>query len=174
MPTHFDLRSRTAAAHEAVDAAFAHFDLGERRSYTGFLAAHARAVSAIETALSLAGETGWRARTPLVAADLATLGQAVPKPLRFEAPADEAAVMGILYVMEGSRLGGGMLAKRVGEGLPVAYLSAVHLPGEWRAFRDRLDRLGEAGGPDWTARAERGAMSAFDLYKHAAAETAAV
>lgn len=74
----------------------------------------------------------------------------------------------MLYVIEGSRLGGGMLARAVPPDLPRAYLSAIHLSGEWRGFCAALDQAADAGDPDWTRRAEAGARRAFMLYQRAA------
>ena len=76
---------------------------------------------------------------------------------------------GALYVVEGSRLGGGLLAKRVGAGLPVRYLSAIHEPGEWRAIRHAIDEVAEGRDAAWTAQMIAGAEATFALYEEAAA-----
>jgi heme oxygenase len=109
-------------------------------------------------------------RTPLLAADLADLGRAMPTPLAFAEDADEAACWGCLYVVEGSRLGGAMLARQVPETLPARYLGAAHPPGQWRAIRDAIDAAGEGKDAGWRARLVEGALACFALYEAAAAE----
>ena len=102
-------------------------------------------------------------------ADLAQLDEAMPAPLPFAPPADESEAFGVLYVIEGSRLGGGMLARRVPPELPRSYLEAIHLSGEWRAFCAAFDRAADANGPDWMERTEIAARRTFALYERAAA-----
>lgn len=161
------LRSATAADHEAVDAAFGGFDLADGAAYGRFLTAHARALPAVEAALAtIGGLPPIRPRTPLLAADLAALKLAMPAPLPLAAPDDLAGAFGMAYVIEGSRLGGGMLSKRVAPWMPRAYLAATHLPGEWRAFGQALDAA--AGDEAWTAHAIASAKAVFALYRAAA------
>lgn len=165
------LRSATAASHDAVDAAYGGFDLADPRSYGCFLTAHARALPAVERALS--GYDGLPAFTPraaLLEADLAALGLKMPAPLPVAPPESDAAAFGALYVIEGSRLGGAVLAKRVSRALPHAYLAATHQPGGWRAFGELLDRAAKAGGPGWIDRAVAAAEATFGLYALAVAE----
>ncbi len=81
------LRAATRSDHEAVDAAFGRFDLTDPADYGCFLAAHARALPAVEAALAnVAGLPPLRPRAPLLHADLAALSLPVPGPLPF-APA---------------------------------------------------------------------------------------
>lgn len=65
-----------------------------------------------------------------------------------------------------------MLARRVGSGLPRAYLSAVHEKGGWATFQRRLDAAAAKGGEAWIDEAIRGASAAFDLFAAAALEMA--
>ncbi|MCI9882950.1 biliverdin-producing heme oxygenase, partial [Methylobacterium goesingense] len=117
------LRSATGGDHDRVDAAYGDFDLAAPDSYRAFLHAHARARPAAEDALAaVPGLPHFRPRTPLLAADLGALDEAMPPPLPFALPAGDAAAWGALYVVEGSRLGGIMLARTVPDGLPTAYL----------------------------------------------------
>ena len=163
------LRTATAKKHDAVDAAFGHFDLTDPAAYGRFLTAHARALPAVEKALEACDTIpAFAPRTEALAADLAALGLAMPEPLPLAPPENEAAAFGALYVIEGSRLGGAMLAKQVPDGLPHAYLSAIHPPGAWRAFGETLDRAEKAGGPGWLERAIAAAEATFDLYAEAA------
>ena len=136
------LRSATRPDHAQVDAAFGHHDLATRAGYTAFLTAHARVLPAIETRLRPAELTpGWQGRAGALAEDLATLGTALPAPSPIAIPPGEAARWGALYVLEGSRLGGAVLAKSVPPDLPSAFLAATHAPGQWRALLARLDAL---------------------------------
>ena len=80
---------------------------------------------------------------------------------------------GALYVIEGSRLGGQLLARSVPTGLPVAYLSSRHRPGEWRALLAAIEARGSEGGEAWRAAAVAGAQATFALYGEAATATRA-
>jgi heme oxygenase len=160
------LRTATARHHERVDTAFAAFDLGDAVSYRAFLSAHARVLPAAEHAIDLPWD-GWMRRTPLLLRDLADLG-AAPKPPPNGLPLLEpAAQWGCLYVLEGSRLGGAILAERVGSGFPRRYLSAGHGDGSWRAFLVALAAAGSADGA-WIDAAVAAARSVFELFEDAA------
>lgn len=161
------LRAATAADHDSVDAAFGGFDLADRADYGRFLTAHGRALPAVEAALrGAAGLPELRPRAPLIARDLAALGLAMPTPLPFSLAPSLATQFGAAYVIEGSRLGGGVLVRQVDPALPRAYLSATHLAGEWRAFLAGLERAAE--GPHWIAAAIMAASATFALYRAAA------
>lgn len=163
------LRAATRTAHEAVDAAFGRFDLSDRDGYRAFLVAHARALPVAEAlALSVPLDPAPVPRAPLLAADLADLGAPMPEPLTF-APRSDAARWGILYVVEGSRLGGAMLAKAVPPGLPHRYLAAAHPAGQWRALRTAIDAAGEGKDEPWHAAMLDAALACFRLYERAAA-----
>ena len=159
------LRSATGAAHDAVDQVYGRFDLSDRASYTAFLVAHARALPAVEDALAGAVVPPSRPRHALLAADLDDLGATMPPALPFGRPAGTAEAWGMLYVIEGSRLGGVMLSRQVGIGLPARYLAARHQSGEWRALLSGLDAAAE--GDAWIARAVTAARATFDLYGRA-------
>jgi heme oxygenase len=164
------LRAATASDHDRVDATFGSFALDDVAGYRRFLLAHGRALPAVEAALERAGYDlpAWRTRTAALAADLAALGEIMPPPLDFTV-ANEAESWGALYVIEGSRLGGQVLARSVPAGRPAAYLSARHLSGEWRALLAGLDSRAAAGDDDWRRAATAGARATFALYARAAA-----
>lgn len=162
------LRTHTAPAHDAVDAAFGAHDLAQPDSYRAFLVAHARALPAAETALAYHDLPAWRTRADLLAADLADLNAPLPAPLAFALPAGGGAAWGALYVTEGSRLGGVMLSRGVPATLPSRYLAARHERGEWRDLLAAIDARGEAEGDAWVAAAIAGADATFDLYRRAA------
>lgn len=160
------LRARTAASHEAADSVFGGHDLNEPASYRRFLEAHGRALPQAE-AMAAAVWPALRRRTSLLAADLAALG--APATLVVSTENERGpSQWGALYVVEGSRLGGGFLAKRVGPGMPVAYLSAVHQPGEWRAIRQAIDAAATDRDQHWLEQMVAGALATFALYEAAA------
>jgi heme oxygenase len=140
------LRRATADAHATVDGIFSRVDLASASGYRAFLAAQAIAHLPVEAALDAAGAermfADWpqRRRATLLRADLEELGGAIefgPAPLL----ADAAEIAGAAYVIEGSRLGGVLLRRSVGPGLPVRFLSAPAEPGAWRALLLRLDEV---------------------------------
>lgn len=164
------LRVATAKDHDGVDARFGSVSLDDPAGYRRVLTAHARALPAVEAALTADGRELpiWRPRTAVLAADLAALGVAMPEPLPFAVTGD-AGRWGALYVIEGSRLGGQLLARSVGQDLPSAYLSSRHEPGEWRALLAALDARAAAMGAAWEDAAIAGARATFALYAAAAA-----
>jgi heme oxygenase len=161
------LRGATAADHETVDSAFGFFDLAVPSSYTALLLAHASVLGPLEKAVAGLWSS-WRPRLPFLASDLADLGHQVPAGDPLD-PADDAQRWGMLYVLEGSRLGGGILAGRVGPGLPNRYLSAVHEGGSWRLFGDALEHSAAGQSDTWIQAAVAGAKLAFARFAHAAA-----
>ena len=132
------LRAETDAEHAAVDEAFGHFDLSSPEGYARFLTAHARVVPGAERALAHWALPAWPPRTELLLRDLSCLHVAIPSPLEPAPPRSIAEAYGVQYVLQGSRLGGRLLARRVGTGLPASYLSAGHGPGEWQGFLANL------------------------------------
>jgi len=144
------LRTATADAHERVDEIFSRFRLTEASGYRGFLRATASAHVPAEEGLEAAGAgrllADWpgRRRSHLIRRDLAALGEASGEqspPVSFSC---DAAVLGGLYVLEGSRLGGALLRRLVPGGLPIAFLAAPSASGSWRRLSEFLDRhLGE-------------------------------
>ena len=143
------LRHATSSDHERVDAAFSRFDLASRDGYGAFLVAQAAAHLPVEAALDEAGVVrilpDWpqRRRGERLRADLAAMGlaepaadtgiQALPAAL-----ADEAGMLGAVYVLEGSRLGGALLRRSVPDGLPVTFLDAGD-SATWRTLLATLD-----------------------------------
>ena len=113
------LRAATAGAHRRVDDTFSRFDLTCPEAYALFLQAQAAALLPLERALEAGASrrlpADWpaRRRGQALLADLRALG--VPEPVCDElAPIrQDAAALGTLYVLEGSRLGGAMLRRAV-------------------------------------------------------------
>ena len=123
------LRAATAAHHDRVDAVFSQLNLGDRDGYRRFLQAQAGAHLPVEAALTRAGAAmvvpDWpaRQRSAALLADLAALGLDAPAATADIAFDDTAAVLGGIYVLEGSRLGGALLARGVPAHFPRAFLA---------------------------------------------------
>ncbi len=145
---------------------FGTFDLSNRERYRTFLRAHARIVPAAENAIENAGilrllpDWSERRRAPLLFADIRALGDQMPALLPPPALGCEAALWGALYVLEGSKLGGALLAKSVPDHLPSSYLAPRGPKGAMRLFMERLD----ASDVDDPAAAVSAARTVFDLF----------
>lgn len=164
------LRAQTADCHAEVDALFGKFILSDIRDYKAFLRAHARAVPSVESALEqsdiirLLPDWPERRRSSLLLADMAVLNEPTPPFLPQPELRDEASLWGAVYVLEGSKLGGAVLARAVPDHLPSNYLSPQGPKGSMRAFMERLD----ANGIDDIAGAVAAARDIFDLFLKAA------
>ena len=140
------LRAATAADHERVDRLFCAFDLSQTDHYRRFLAAQAAAFLPLEAALDAAGAgailSDWEARRrgDLLRADLHDLGTPEPPPLEPPALPDAPAILGAVYVLEGSRLGGALLKRALPTSAPRRFLDANQAPGSWRKFLEKLDK----------------------------------
>ncbi|MGV3511394.1 MAG: biliverdin-producing heme oxygenase [Novosphingobium sp.] len=171
------LRERTRPDHDRVDSAFAQFDLADPADYRAFLLAQASAFLSIEAALTAAGAEDvlpdWpkRRRAGLVLADLADLGLSAPPGLPAPRISSNAAVLGALYVIEGSRLGGAMLARRVSAHLPRRFLSDSD-SSRWRSLVAVIDK--ELPGAASQAEALAAARAVFALFAAAAHAQAGV
>lgn len=160
------LRAQTADCHAAVDTLFGSFNLSRLQDYKAFLRAHARVVPSVEHALERAGIVrllpDWpeRRRAHRLAADIKALDELLPPLLQQPALRCDAALWGAAYVLEGSKLGGALLAKTVPDPLPSSYLSPQGPKGATRLFMDRLD----GSTVDDPAAAITAARDVFDLF----------
>jgi len=154
------LRAATMESHQRVDDLFSHFSLASAPDYRAFLRAHARALATLEPVAQPDSP-----RLSLMAQDLAALGEAMPAPLPMPSTGGDGFRWGLLYALEGSRLGGAMLARQVADDLPRAYLSAVHGKGGWVAFQQQLDNAAAEGDAAWLDEAIAGAQAAFTLFE---------
>ena len=134
------LRAATQIHQERIDSLFSSISLADRNSYGAFLLAQAAAHIPTEDALAFGGVAAivhdWskRQRSDLIREDLAGMGLGMPQPagvLKFQS---ESGLLGALYVIEGSRLGGTVLRRSVSPGLPVRFLS----DGNSAAWRESL------------------------------------
>ncbi len=165
------LRAATAGHHRRVDAAFSTAALGEAASYAAFLRAQAAAHLPVEDALAAGGIAAivpdWaaRRRSGLLRDDLAALGCAVPVAAGTIRLDGAAALLGALYVLEGSRLGGTLLRRSVAPGLPARFLGGGD-SAAWRSLLALLDERLTTDAARGDAIAAAGAV--FDLFETAA------
>lgn len=112
------LRDATAAEHARLDGQLGALDLAGIAGYRRFLEINAAALLPLEQALLRAGVRDvlpdWddRARSAAILHDLSRLG-GTPRALDAPVLADIPAVLGTLYVLEGSRLGAAYLLRAV-------------------------------------------------------------
>lgn len=147
MTARFALKAATDDIHRELDERLSTLDLAAEADYRRFLDFHARTVPAVEASLASGGlgemVEGWCAgrRSAAIAADLAALGDAMPQPV--EAPSLEGVgnLLGAAYVLEGSRLGGRVLERRVPPNFPKAFLEGDGSLGSWPALIAVMDRL---------------------------------
>lgn len=141
------LRAATAGEHERVDALFAAYPIGGMEGYRRFLLAQASAFLPVEAALEEGGierlVPDWpaRRRSAALLSDLAALGAAPPAPVPAPPLGTDAAMLGALYVLEGSRLGGALLKRAIPAEAPRAFLDAPQPKGAWRTFLEYLEKL---------------------------------
>lgn len=139
------LRDETAADHRRIDKAYSVFDLGDREEYRGFLQAQADAVLSIEKALDEAGAQGvlpdWpaRSRSAALRADIAALDGDEAAGAAFPGFSSTAQILGAIYVLEGSRLGGRLLARAIHPEFPRAFFAEAD-PRAWMALMEILDK----------------------------------
>ena len=144
------LRLATLDLHRSLDASVAGYELRRIDHYAAFLSASAAPLLALEVMLENAGvqellpEWSRRRRSEIITRDLSLLGlQVTPLQLR-RAPPTRSEMYGMLYVLEGSRLGARWLYARIqtsdNEQVRGAsgYLGA-HDPGLWRSFLKLLE-----------------------------------
>ncbi len=138
------LRSATATEHERVDAAFGSYLLADRAQYTAFLKAQAQAFLPVEAAIDDAQPEltlpDWpnRRRAPMLRRDLAALGVKLEGLAEFPVPYSPEALLGAIYVLEGSRLGGKFLERQIADDLPREFMSA-HDSASWRQLVGVID-----------------------------------
>jgi heme oxygenase len=141
------LRSATAAEHDRVDGLFSRLDLSRIDDYRLFLAAQAAAHLPVEAEIDAAGAErlvpDWpeRRRAGLLRADLHELGIDVPEPVPAPAFPAEPAVLGAIYVLEGSRLGGALLKRSLPDIAPKRFIGAPQPAGSWRKLLELLDHF---------------------------------
>lgn len=172
MSARLRLREDTRAAHEAVDAAYSGFDLSTTEGYRAFLTAQALAFLPIEAAADRAGAgdllPDWsaRRRSRRLKDDLADLGVPPSEDLQSVELCGVPDVLGAVYVLEGSRLGGRLLHRHLPADAPSRFLGDDDYGPRWRALTRLLDeRLTD---PHDIEAAVASARSTFDCFLIAA------
>ena len=174
---HAFLRRVTRPWHDRVEAAFEAFDLRTRDGLSGFLARQSAALLPLERALERAGVAellaDWpaRRRAPALAADLAQLGAETPPWVEPPECPTPCHMLGILYVIEGSKLGGRVLHRRVLASPDPQVRAATRFLGHhhergWSGFLAVLDAAPPAAQA-W-ADLREGAWAAFAAFDAAA------
>lgn len=164
-----ELRAKTAQVHEALDSNLKHA-FGQVDQYVAFLRASYRVLSSLNDKLSNLCQVSTAERSAQVAADLQALGHEAPSaPPEAWTPSEVAEAMGCAYVVEGSRLGGLVLAKVVERELGLTATSYLRGTGPqtkdlWRSFISELDAWGERAQPEERQSAVSGAIATFTAY----------
>ncbi|MCL6697734.1 biliverdin-producing heme oxygenase [Sphingomonas sp. NSE70-1] len=171
------IRSRTRHEHVRTEVIYTDFDLQTRQGYKRFLIAQASASLAVEQSLEKAGVADvvddWpdRRRSHLIYDDLDELSIGA---IRIQPPTSLgswAEILGAVYVLEGSRLGGKVLRKQVFQSAPTRFLDAQGKPGAWRAFLAELEtRLTGHQEIDLAVSAARGVFATYQAAGREAAE----
>jgi heme oxygenase len=170
LPLSQELRAKTAQVHEALDSGMQHA-FGRLDQYVAFLRASYRVLSSLDDALSRIFKRPISERSAQVAADLQALGQPTPSaPPAPWTPADQAEAMGCAYVIEGSSLGGLVVARIVERQLGLE-AATTYLRGHgartkdlWRSFLSELDAWGANARPEERERAVHAATTTFTTY----------
>lgn len=166
------LRAATAESHAGLDAQVAAWKIETPLGYGAFLSASAMAIAPLELALERAGVVDWlpdwpsRVRRTVLAHDLAALSLEVPPFATAVVPSADFGV-GLLYVLEGSRLGARFLARQVraaGHGLPLNYLTQGEGADLWRTFLAWLEKPNVGTQTD---EVEAGARYGFQCFSDA-------
>lgn len=172
MSARFALKAETDSAHERLDQRMARLNLSDRADYSTFLAVHGAVLPGLEKQLEAGGLGAvvplWLAhrRAGPLALDLAAMGIVPPVPIAVPVFASPEAMLGAAYVLEGSRLGGQLLAKQVPDGFPAAFLRDQGNIAPWRELVAALDGL--LTSPGKLSQAKAAALDVFDAYSEAA------
>ncbi|SFU94481.1 Heme oxygenase [Methylobacterium sp. 174MFSha1.1] len=175
------LRAETQSAHEAIERDLAwETRVTTRDGYRALLARfwgfHAELEPALAAVLQDDAFLDPRRRLAHLAADLRFLGlgdaaiAALPRP-HLALPRDRDEAFGALYVLEGSTLGGQVIARHIGRQLGLTaeegcryYAAHGRETGAmWKAFRQRLAEEAARGRPETIVAAATGT---FDAMRH--------
>lgn len=175
------LRGATDHLHRDLDRIVASFNLTDVTHYRRFLQASAATLIAIEQLIETAGVSqllpDWaeRSRRDTILADLHSLdSQVQPLALRRTAPTP-AEMFGILYVLEGSRLGARVLLEQVVASADerVRNASTYLRHGQSNLWRTFLEQLESNAAADDQTQTVSGAVYAFTMFTRAFSQAAA-
>lgn len=170
------LRDACGAVHARLDARLSRYDFNDRVAYADMLSRMSGPLSAMEGALSagiapvLFENWAGRLRSHALRDDLRNVGGDFRQ--LFAAPIEnEAEMFGALYVLEGSRLGGRVLARMADESADAGVRGATKYfrhgerAGHWRSFIDKLEASNAVRrAPE---RAKRAALETFEAFEAA-------
>lgn len=166
----FFLRAATHSDHQELDQLIGPLtsEAAYRRYLKSLAAFRAGAEQAIRAAAWPDALSSWApaSLTPLMQADLQDLRETSAPVPALAPPASVSALLGMLYVLEGSSLGARLLAKQVSTLGFTKDFGARHLavqtasPDNWQAFLRLLD-----AAPEWDAKAA--AAAAHTLFRYA-------
>ena len=168
------LRAATRERHAALDATVGKELALSTASYGRFLSASLRAVVALEGGVErILGPAHHAVREALLRSDLEALGVPPPACCAAADPRNEASAFGFAYVLEGSALGGVVLAETVrralGSEVQTAYLQlrGSETAARWRWFLSELEAFGELASEDARGDSCLAAIAGFELYRAA-------
>lgn len=170
------LRDACRGIHAQLDQQLSQVDFNDRAAYADMLSRMSGPVTALEGALTAGVApvlfTNWaeRLRTHALRKDVAAVGGRFAE---HTAPAieSEAEALGTLYVLEGSRLGGQVLARMACESRDPQVRDATRYflhgarGGLWRSFLERLEQSPAVNAEP--ARATHAALAAFATFQGA-------
>lgn len=168
------LRNSTAELHARVDGHMGKLLQHTDGGYAEFLVASAEAILPLEHALEAANVSAilpdWeeRSRSAALLADLADLSLSAPAWRNIDDShrfIDEAYQFGVVYVLEGSRLGARVILRellRSVKPLPMRYLSHGHDQPMWQTFIRSLEASPVTDQN--RQRALSGAVAAFEMF----------
>ncbi|MGF6391907.1 biliverdin-producing heme oxygenase [Pseudomonas plecoglossicida] len=172
------LREATLACHKSLEVRLPFFDTGfDTAAYSRLLQAYYGFHTPLEARLGTWQEPV-RAKTPALTQDLQALKLSASDidtlPLCQALPAinDEASALGVMYVLEGSTLGGQVLKRAMAERLglrPGSGTSFLDVYGAQtgRYWRDFLERLGQAStAPATKAATVQAAVDTFTCFEN--------
>ena len=174
------LKQATDHSHRELDETVSAYELRRADHYAAFLLASAGPLLALEQLLEAAAVSqvlpDWadRRRAPALLEDLQRLGRQADSLVLRRQPLTQAEMFGVLYVLEGSRLGARWLYARVcsSEDRTIhearAYLRA-HDPSLWRSFLEKLEAAPASLDPREMI---AGARYAFGLFQRSFARFA--
>lgn len=173
------LRSATMAAHDLLDAATqAATGWQTRTDYARFLTMQHAARAPVEAWLAAHAPADLRPppQTPLIAADLTKVGEAMPAPSPLFTLGRTSAghALGVAWVLAGSALGNRAIARQVarigGGSWPSEFLDDGAMLEFWHGLRARIERPAHA---DEAAGASDAAAAVFAHFLAATADSVA-
>ncbi|MCO6186282.1 biliverdin-producing heme oxygenase [Rhizobium sp. L1K21] len=169
------LRNSTGSLHKELDDAVMTAPITSAAGYERFLNMHARVLPAVESWMAsqplyhTLPAASARLRSEALTRDLEQMGISAPKVMPMSFLQDRTSVLGISYVLEGSRLGGAKLAqviKSSGKTYPVSFLQHGQGQSYWKSFLAWLTARDET--PENAREAADAAVNLFKAYLQSA------